>query len=132
MDAGRCDNNNKTRPTFSYNYSFVNHEDEIYFTYTEYDSVLTRFVVDYFWRFTWLSDDLQWKGSVPIPDSSCDPYGECGAYRKCDASDVSRFECGCLPGFEPSFPRAWYLRDWSGGCVRKRGESACDSEEEGS
>ncbi|KAF2317376.1 hypothetical protein GH714_020958 [Hevea brasiliensis] len=59
------------------------------------------------------------------PRSPCDPYGHCGTYGICDPEFLSRrFECDCLPGYEPKSPRDWHiLKDASGGCVRKRLES---------
>ncbi|KAF2317357.1 hypothetical protein GH714_020697 [Hevea brasiliensis] len=48
------------------------------------------------------------------------------AYSVSDASAIlsRRFECDCLPGYEPKSPRDWHiLKDASGGCVRKRLES---------
>nr|XP_023924360.1 G-type lectin S-receptor-like serine/threonine-protein kinase At1g11410 [Quercus suber] len=40
-----------------------------------------------------------------------------------------KFECICLPRFEPKSTHDWYLRDGSGGCVRNGGVSMCRSGE---
>ena len=43
---------------------------------------------------------------------------------------LNRFECTCLPGFEPKSPRNWYLREGYEGCVRKQsGMSMCGNGE---
>ena len=33
---------------------------------------------------------------------------------------LNKFECHCLPGYEPKSPKDWNLREPSGGCIRKR------------
>ncbi|KAJ8628271.1 hypothetical protein MRB53_021578 [Persea americana] len=58
----------------------------------------------------------------------CDQYGNCGAYGSCDSNRV--VECECLRGFEPKTPSDWNLRDWSGGCVRRRSLD-CDGKGDG-
>ncbi|KAF2317355.1 hypothetical protein GH714_020611 [Hevea brasiliensis] len=69
--------------------------------------------------------DGKWNEFRSMPKSTCDPYGHCGTYGICDPDFLSRrFECDCLPGYEPKSPRDWHiLKDASGGCVRKRLES---------
>nr|POE84508.1 g-type lectin s-receptor-like serine/threonine-protein kinase [Quercus suber] len=53
----------------------------------------------------------------------------CGTFGKCQLQNDTKFECTCLPGFQPKSPSEWFLsRNASGGCVRKRGqESICKS-----
>ncbi|KAK6915443.1 PAN/Apple domain, partial [Dillenia turbinata] len=46
----------------------------------------------------------------------------------CEQS-ATKFECTCLPGYEPKSPSKWYLRDGSGGCTRKRNVSMCRNRE---
>ncbi|KAI4296554.1 hypothetical protein L6164_036503 [Bauhinia variegata] len=46
---------------------------------------------------------------------------------RCGISD--KFECQCLPGFQPKNPKEWCLGDGSGGCIRKRNVSTCQSGE---
>ncbi|KAJ8628145.1 hypothetical protein MRB53_021452 [Persea americana] len=53
-----------------------------------------------------------------VKQDGCDRYANCGAYGSCDPNRV--VECECLNGFEPKTPSEWKLRDWSGGCVRRR------------
>ncbi|XP_065877255.1 G-type lectin S-receptor-like serine/threonine-protein kinase At1g11410 [Euphorbia lathyris] len=83
--------------------------------------------VDYAGIYKWLrwsESSSQWKEFVSVPKHTCDLYGRCGAYGKCTPSNPDTFECSCLPGYEPRSPMDWHLRDASGGCIRKRMESA--------
>ncbi|KAJ6978881.1 G-type lectin S-receptor-like serine/threonine-protein kinase RKS1 [Populus alba x Populus x berolinensis] len=59
-----------------------------------------------------------------LRQSKCDSYGWCGPYSTCEPTDAYKFECSCLPGFEPRNPSDWLLRNGSTGCVRKRLESS--------
>ena len=76
---------------------------------------------------------LQWKEFWSAPKYRCDNYRHCGAYGKCGPEsddNVNKFECTCLPGYEPKSPKNWYHRDGSGGCVRKQlGLSMCGNGE---
>ncbi|KAF2305036.1 hypothetical protein GH714_001240 [Hevea brasiliensis] len=111
-----------------YNYSFLNTEDEIYFRYSYSDpSVIIRMYVDEAGFVKWLiwhEMEAQWMDFWSAPKYRCDWYGVCGANSKCEPNNVNTFECACLPGYEPKFPRDWHLRDGSGGCVRKRLQSS--------
>ncbi|OAY24640.1 hypothetical protein MANES_17G031800v8 [Manihot esculenta] len=111
-----------------YNYSFFNTEDEIYFRYSYSDpSVTIIMLVDeagFVKWLTWHETEAQWKEFWSSPKYRCDWYGVCGANSKCEPNNVNTFECTCLPGYEPKFPKDWHLRDGSGGCVRKRLQSS--------
>ncbi|GMY37145.1 G-type lectin S-receptor-like serine/threonine-protein kinase RKS1 [Fagus crenata] len=121
--------------TFSlgFKFDFVNNKDEVYFAFFLDDpSIISRVVVDnsgMLQQLTWNEGDLQWKEHWSGPKYRCDKYGNCGAYGKCSfesPNDINRFECMCLPGYEPKSPRDWYLKDGSQGCVRKQlGMSMC-------
>ncbi|KAF2317370.1 hypothetical protein GH714_020840 [Hevea brasiliensis] len=86
-----------------------------------------------FLRIIWQEKDGKWNEFQSTPKSPCDPYGHCGTYGICDPDFLSRrFECDCLPGYEPKSPRDWHiLKDASGGCVRKRLESTSLCGQEG-
>ncbi|KAF2305035.1 hypothetical protein GH714_001208 [Hevea brasiliensis] len=87
--------------TFSdlYNYTYELDQEELYLLYHIKDaSIIIKITIDDQGFNKWLS--------------------------KCDPSNPDRYECSCLPGYEPKSPRDWYLRDASGGCVRKRLESS--------
>ncbi|XP_043808128.1 G-type lectin S-receptor-like serine/threonine-protein kinase RKS1 isoform X2 [Manihot esculenta] len=116
--------------TFSdvYNYSYEFNQEEMYFFYNIKDaSIIIKVMVDDSGFNKWLrwhNSDSQWKEFWTTPKYRCDFYAQCGPYSKCDPSNPDRYECSCLPGYEPRYPKDWYLRDASGGCVRKRLESS--------
>ncbi|CAN0854316.1 G-type lectin S-receptor-like serine/threonine-protein kinase RKS1 [Linum grandiflorum] len=110
-----------------YNYSFIDDEDGIYYSIEDSSSILLRSVVDFSGNLklmTWDEGDGQWKVVYSYPKQKCDFYGSCGPYSKCDHSGIFTYECFCLPGYEPIFPRRWNSGHGSGGCVRKRVESS--------
>ncbi|KAL6271605.1 hypothetical protein ACE6H2_028516 [Prunus campanulata] len=92
------------------------------------ESILSRLVLDESGTLvasTWHDQGQQWIKYWSVPVERCDEYGKCSANSNCDPSNIYKFECTCLPGHEPKSPRDWYLRDGSGGCVRKSGVSMC-------
>ncbi|CAK7350793.1 unnamed protein product [Dovyalis caffra] len=111
-----------------YHLIFINNQDEISLSYNVPDgSVIMRKMLDHSGFIsvaTWHGSDGKWKEFWKAPQFRCDSYGKCGAYSTCQSADVVMFECACLPGYEPKYPRDWFLRDGSGGCVRKRLESS--------
>nr|POE78309.1 g-type lectin s-receptor-like serine/threonine-protein kinase rks1 [Quercus suber] len=113
---------------------FVNNQDEISSYYSDDDpSTMTRLVLDntgLLQKLMWDDGVHQWKEQWSTPKYQCDKYGHCGSYGKCNPDNINRFECMCLPGYEPKSPRDWYLRDGSKGCVRKNsGLSMCKNGE---
>ncbi|GMN49714.1 hypothetical protein TIFTF001_018881 [Ficus carica] len=122
---------------FVYNASFVNNQDEISITYAiinNSDSVFLRFVIEEsgtMQQFMWHDQRQEWVEFWYAPNDLCDNYGRCGGNGNCDLSDVSRFECVCLPGFEPRSRTSWDLRDTSGGCKRMRAGSHMCGDGEG-
>ncbi|KAL5839774.1 hypothetical protein ACOSQ4_012382 [Xanthoceras sorbifolium] len=114
------------------NYNFVNNQDEVSLVFSLNDSsVLTRMIVNasgLVQRFTWKNQQKIWTWSAPnsLP---CDYYGHCGPNSNCDPNSLDKFECTCLPGFEPKYPQEWNLRNGRGGCTRKRGMSTCQRRE---
>ncbi|WCJ42956.1 G-type lectin S-receptor-like serine/threonine-protein kinase At1g11410 [Euphorbia peplus] len=106
-----------------YHCEFVNN-DEIYHNCSFYDpSIITMVELDEsgsIRRLIWQESEGQWIKFQSFPLDRCDVYGRCGAYGKCDANTANRFECSCLPGFEPKSVEHWHLSDWKHGCVRKR------------
>nr|POE78296.1 g-type lectin s-receptor-like serine/threonine-protein kinase rks1 [Quercus suber] len=114
--------------------NLVNNQDEISFTYSVDDpSIMTRAVLDnagLLQKLVWDDGVHQWKELWSAPKDRCDKYGHCGSFSKCSADNINRFECMCLPGYEPKSPRDWDLRDGSKGCVRKHLElSVCGNGE---
>ncbi|CAL9023721.1 unnamed protein product [Prunus brigantina] len=114
---------------FIFNTSFVNNQDELSIVYSiTNESIFPRIVVDEsgaIVQSTWSDQRQQWIKYWSAPEDLCDEYGKCGANSNCDPSNTGKFECTCLPGYEPKSPRDWHLRDGSGGCVRKNGVSIC-------
>nr|POE84515.1 g-type lectin s-receptor-like serine/threonine-protein kinase rks1 [Quercus suber] len=120
-----------------YKYYSVNNEDELSYGYFFDDpSIISRLVVDnsgLLQNLMWNDGDLQWKEFWSAPKYRCDNYRHCGAYGKCgpeSAYSFNKFECTCLPGYEPKSPKNWYHRDGSEGCVKKQlGLSMCGNGE---
>ena len=109
--------------SLDHNSIFVNNQDEISRNYFDFDSsIMTRTVLDntgLLQKLMWDDGVHQWKEQWSTPKYRYDKYGQCGSYSKCNPDNVNKFECMCLPGYEPKSPRDWYLRDGSEGCVRK-------------
>nr|GMD06909.1 G-type lectin S-receptor-like serine/threonine-protein kinase At2g19130 [Ipomoea batatas] len=76
----------------------------------------------------WSEGAKCWGSFFTIPSDQCQISGACGGYGICDIS--SSPVCKCLPGFEPKSNTNWDLRDYSGGCERKR-PLHCNSNEGG-
>ncbi|XP_057997513.1 LOW QUALITY PROTEIN: G-type lectin S-receptor-like serine/threonine-protein kinase RKS1 [Hevea brasiliensis] len=118
---------------YIFNVSFVNNKGEVSIAYgLTNPSLVSRMMFNEsgnVQRATWNQRDHRWIGFWSAPKEQCDNYGECGANSNCDPYDSDSFICKCLPGFEPKSPRDWYLRDGSGGCIRKAGVSTCQSGE---
>ncbi|XVE87883.1 hypothetical protein DITRI_Ditri19aG0024300 [Diplodiscus trichospermus] len=118
---------------YIFNVSFVNNADEVSITYgVTVPSIITRMITNETGmqeRFTWNNEARRWIGFWLAPKEQCDFYMHCGPNSYCNPDNSVVFECRCFPGFEPKSPKAWYLRDGAGGCVRKRGVSTCQSGE---
>ncbi|XP_057417707.1 G-type lectin S-receptor-like serine/threonine-protein kinase RKS1 [Lotus japonicus] len=126
---------NMKRDMATFNVSFIEDDNHVELSYNMFDkSLITRIVVQqsgFFQTFTWDNQKSQWNRYWSEPTDQCDNYGTCGSNSNCDPLNFEEFQCSCLPGFEPKFPREWYEnRDGSGGCVRKQGAaSVCDDGE---
>ncbi|KAG5516629.1 hypothetical protein RHGRI_037381 [Rhododendron griersonianum] len=120
---------------FIFNLSYVENQDEVTLSYSILDpSISSRLVLNKsgtLQRLTWNDNEHRWVEFYVAPNKPCDSYNYCGPNGNCDPSNVGtgQFECTCLPRFEPTLARDWYLRDGSGGCVRKRGGHVCGSGE---
>ncbi|XP_052307803.1 G-type lectin S-receptor-like serine/threonine-protein kinase RKS1 isoform X2 [Populus trichocarpa] len=115
--------------TYIFNATFVNSIDEVSIFYTMNNpSIISRVVVNEsggVQRLSWDDRGKKWIGIWSAPKEPCDTYRQCGPNSNCDPYQTNKFMCKCLPGFEPKSPQEWYLRDWSGGCVRKPKVSTC-------
>ncbi|CAN1165929.1 G-type lectin S-receptor-like serine/threonine-protein kinase RKS1 [Linum perenne] len=117
---------------YIFNVSYVNDKNEVSILYGITNaSILSRMYVEesgVVKRATW--NGHGWIEFWSAPKEQCDNYGTCGPNSNCDPSKPDTFYCKCQPGFEPKSGRDWYLRDGSGGCVRKAGgKSTCRSGE---
>ncbi|KAK0579973.1 hypothetical protein LWI29_034349 [Acer saccharum] len=115
------------------NYIFVNNQNEVSIMYGVTDpSILSRMVVNESGMpqcFTWSRRENKWFRFWSALKEQCDYYNHCGPNSNCNLYRSDVFECTCLPGYEPKYPREWYLRDGSGGCKRKLGMSTCQNRE---
>jgi hypothetical protein len=105
----------------------VTNEDETYYFLNKTDGI-TRITLNdsEIQRLTWSDGDHKWQEVYAVPSYRCDWYGHCGANSKCSPDNIGRFECDCLPGYEPKSVNKWNQNDGSDGCVRKRmGVSNC-------
>ncbi|KAF7842158.1 G-type lectin S-receptor-like serine/threonine-protein kinase [Senna tora] len=120
-------------PNFIFNVSFVDDANEVSIMYGVKDpNVFSIMVVGdtgHVRRSTWQAHEHRWFQIWYGPKEDCDGFRRCGSNSNCNPYNADKFECVCLPGFEPKFPREWYLRDGSGGCVRKQNVSTCRSGE---
>nr|XP_034906391.1 G-type lectin S-receptor-like serine/threonine-protein kinase RKS1 [Populus alba] len=119
--------------TSIFDFTFVSSVDEVSFSYSlKNPSFISRLVVNesgVAQRLIWNDRDQQWFEIWSYPKETCDTYGQCGPNSNCDPYQSNNFRCKCLPGFEPKSTQEWYLRDGSGGCVRKPNVSTCRSGE---
>ncbi|XXG69619.1 hypothetical protein AAC387_Pa06g2434 [Persea americana] len=105
-----------------FSHTYVTNDDETYLMYHGNNtSINSRLVLDdpgLLRRLMWNEKDRRWNQAGLGINDRCDRYANCGAYGSCDSNRA--VECECLRGFEPKTNSDWNLRDWSGGCVRKR------------
>ncbi|KAK4784226.1 hypothetical protein SAY86_018594 [Trapa natans] len=108
------------RLNYIYNFSFVDNENESYFTYSVYNnSILSRFIMDFSGQvkqLSWLETTKQWNLFWSMPRQQCEVYRLCGPFGVC--SETTDNFCQCLQGFTQKSPSEWNLSDWSGGCRR--------------
>ncbi|KAG6642864.1 hypothetical protein CIPAW_09G170000 [Carya illinoinensis] len=108
---------------FIFNSTFVDNQDEITIedrlTVPNVFSIVVLKEPGVTERFT--CNGNGWVRYFSSPTKNCDYYQKCGPNSYCDLNIPEKFECTCLPGFEPKSAHDWFLRDGSGGCVRNRG-----------
>ncbi|KAJ8761883.1 hypothetical protein K2173_005594 [Erythroxylum novogranatense] len=117
---------------YFFNTSFANNKDEVTYIYTVKISIISKLSINesgLLQRSTWNGHDPRWIGIFSSSRDQCDNYNECGPNSNCDLYIPGAFICKCLPGYEPKSPHDWYIRDGSGGCIRKGNVSVCRSGE---
>ncbi|CAH9082424.1 unnamed protein product [Cuscuta europaea] len=108
---------------YIFNLDYVENDDEVTMSYWIRDpSIHSIFVLNESGtvnRLTWQGDGVnKWVGFWSAPKDRCDAYDHCGAFSNCNTDNPGVFECSCLPGFQPTSSREWYLRDGDRGCRR--------------
>ncbi|KAI8558382.1 hypothetical protein RHMOL_Rhmol04G0087600 [Rhododendron molle] len=102
-----------------YNFSYVDNENESYFTYSMYNpttiSQLVMGVKGQIKQLTWSETSGQWNLFWSRPRGQCEVSALCGAFGACN---VTQSFCNCLKGFSPKSVGDWNLGDYSGGCSR--------------
>ncbi|OWM83529.1 hypothetical protein CDL15_Pgr013010 [Punica granatum] len=108
------------RLNYIFNFSYVDNENESYFTYSVYNnSILSRLIMDFTGQVnqeSWLEGTKQWNLFWSQPRQQCEVYRLCGPFGVCSES-TDNF-CQCLHGFTQTSPNEWNLSDWSDGCRR--------------
>ncbi|XP_076918767.1 G-type lectin S-receptor-like serine/threonine-protein kinase At4g03230 [Bidens hawaiensis] len=106
-----------------YNFSYVDNENESYFTYSISDSsVILRLIMDVsgqIQQLSWFESSGQWTLFWSQPRAICEVYGGCGPFGVCNLQMLPT--CNCITGFEPRSPSDWILGSFSDGCMRKAG-----------
>ncbi|KAK6783970.1 hypothetical protein RDI58_017424 [Solanum bulbocastanum] len=107
------------RTNYIYNFSYIDNENESYFTYSLYNSTITsKWMMDVAGQIqqqTWIYGNIDWNLFWSQPRQLCEVYAICGAFGVCDEANAT---CNCLSGFKPRLDRQWNSKDYSGGCVR--------------
>uniref|UniRef100_A0ACD5UY19 Uncharacterized protein n=1 Tax=Avena sativa TaxID=4498 RepID=A0ACD5UY19_AVESA len=105
---------------FVVNYSFVNNDQEKYFTYNLLDeTIIFRHLLDVSGRtktLIWLETSQDWVMTYAQPRVQCDVFNVCGPFTICN-DNMLPF-CNCMKGFSVRSPDDWELDDRTGGCVR--------------
>ena len=111
------------RPLYLYGFkpTVDNSEGSMYFTFTQVNSSLLKFVLQ--WdgvenTSILVEESKDWQSVWVQPVNECETYGKCHGYGIC--SDGGSPICTCMKGFEPRFMEEWSKGNWSGGCVRRR------------
>lgn len=107
------------RLNYIYNFSYIDNENESYFTYSLYNpSIISRFIMDVSGQIKQLSwDNTDWNLFWSQPRQQCEVYAYCGPFGTCNQNSLPF--CDCLGGFQPKSENDWNLKDYSGGCVRE-------------
>uniref|UniRef100_A0A0D3FVT4 non-specific serine/threonine protein kinase n=1 Tax=Oryza barthii TaxID=65489 RepID=A0A0D3FVT4_9ORYZ len=102
---------------FIVNFTFVNNDQEKYFTYNLlYETVVFHHFLDVSGRtkrFVWLEGSQDWVMTFAQPKVQCDAFAVCGPFTICNNNEL-RF-CKCMKGFSIKSPKDWDLDDWTDG-----------------
>ncbi|KAL6642388.1 hypothetical protein ACP70R_020569 [Stipagrostis hirtigluma subsp. patula] len=102
------------------NSSFVDNDQQKYYTYALLDETLTIHhrldVSGQTKMFIWSEGSQDWVLISTTPKVQCDVYAVCGPFTVC-IDDVLP-HCTCMKGFTIRYPNDWELDDRTGGCMR--------------
>ncbi|PUZ47131.1 hypothetical protein GQ55_7G138800 [Panicum hallii var. hallii] len=103
-----------------FNFTFVNNDQEKYFTYNSLDeTTVARHVMDVSGQvqaFIWLESSQDWLMNYAQPRARCDVYAGCGPFTICNDNELPH--CNCMKGFFIRSPKNWDLGDQTDGCIR--------------
>ncbi|GKD56073.1 G-type lectin S-receptor-like serine/threonine-protein kinase [Tanacetum coccineum] len=136
--SGSWDDRNKIfdlvpemRLNYIYNFSYVDNDNESYFTYSLYTpEIISRLIIDtsgQIKQLSWLDDTQQWNLFWAQPRQVCEVYAKCGTFATCNENMLPF--CSCVTAFEPTSQHDWDLSDYSGGCKRKT-KLSCSAKKE--
>ncbi|KMT08633.1 hypothetical protein BVRB_6g139100 [Beta vulgaris subsp. vulgaris] len=110
----------RNKPKNSYHFSFVDNENETYFTYYVHShaipSIFAMDVSGQLKSLVWPLNTQKGLLLLSLPDQQCEVYRYCGAFGIC--SQKSMPYCNCLHGFRPKTIENWKVNDYSSGCSR--------------
>ncbi|XP_055823177.1 G-type lectin S-receptor-like serine/threonine-protein kinase At4g03230 isoform X2 [Solanum dulcamara] len=104
-----------------YSFTYVDNENESYFTYSPRNSSKIRLTLDVSGQIRhmiWAENLKEWQIFTSQPRQPCEVYASCGAFSICNKESATF--CNCLTGFTPRSDTEWDLNDHSGGCLRKK------------
>ncbi|KAF8409390.1 hypothetical protein HHK36_005465 [Tetracentron sinense] len=92
------------RLNYIYNFSYINNENESYFTYSVYNtSILSRFIMELSGQvkqLSWLEKPQQWNLFWAQPRKQCEVHALCGAFSRCNERALPFCEFGSSEGCE--------------------------------
>ncbi|KAJ0983491.1 hypothetical protein J5N97_011746 [Dioscorea zingiberensis] len=105
-----------------FNFSFINNEQEITYSFNTISSVLSKLTVNQsgaLQRSLWVEDIGMWNVIWYVPMDQCDDMRgrPCGSFAACNPNNSPI--CDCIQGFTPKSPSKWLYREDTDGCVRK-------------
>ncbi|OEL25049.1 G-type lectin S-receptor-like serine/threonine-protein kinase [Dichanthelium oligosanthes] len=109
------------------NYTFVNNDQDVYFSTDCDESVVFHNFLDVSGLWTnriWLNQD--WITLALHPQRQCDVHAACGPFTVC--TDNGNPLCNCMKGFSVQSPQDWGLGDTEGGCIRNAPLSYCSGD----
>ncbi|CAN0914739.1 Receptor-like serine/threonine-protein kinase SD1-8 [Linum grandiflorum] len=109
------------RTNFSYNFFFIDNENETYFTYSLYNKSSIFHVAitagGNLQLLSWMEATQRWFLAWSRPKLQCQVQLYCGAFGSCD--DESTPTCHCLEGFVPKSNDEYSSNIFYSGCIRE-------------